>query len=329
MLKDYQEAEKMARAVLMKHPNNLDFLFTIGSILIYQKRHEEALGVYTQFLKAHQKAHQETKGNRLIVDTYSFDHRVLGNMSECHLALGRIEEAEKAVKKAIAAAPQYAVYRIGLARILLNAGNGEEAKAVLEKAEEECKVNPDFYLKWIVLSNLNQNWMSLRDVFNRALTRFPNSGDLLNAYACAAFPNSTGEAEKAWRLALVDNPEHIGAHAGLAKLYAQTGKTDKLLAETDFLLDHTQSTDLLRESAGHCIGAGQFAKAIDLFVKLLEQNPSDVEALCDIATCYAKLGKIESAVMGYQAVLQMAPGNERALKNLEVLLRMPSANQAK
>jgi tetratricopeptide (TPR) repeat protein len=327
MLKDYQEAEKMAKRILMKHPHNMDFLFTMGSIFIFQKRLEEAIAVYHQFLKAYEKAHQDTKGTRLIIDTYSFDHRVLGNIAECNLELGRLDEAEKAARKAIDTAPSFSIYRFGLARVLLRAGRGEEAKAVLIQAEEESKVTPDFYMKWLALSNLNQAWMPLRDVFHRALTRFPDSSDILNAFGCAAFANCVPDAEKAWRLAIEKNPEHLGAHSGLAKVYAQTGRTAEFLAETDYILQHTQSQELLRESAGNCVTVGQYAKAIDLFVKLLDQNPGDVDVLCDIATCYAKLGKLESAIIGYQAVLGMSPGNERALKNLEALLRLPSANK--
>src|SRR3989344_980409 len=63
--------------------------------------------------------------------------------------------------------------------------------------------------------------------------------------------------------------------------------------------------------------AGDWQRAVQLNKSLLEENPSDVEALNRMALAYTVLGKNKSAKGTYEKVLEIDPLNSIALKNLK------------
>ena len=73
--------------------------------------------------------------------------------------------------------------------------------------------------------------------------------------------------------------------------------------------------------------AGDWKRAVQLNKSLLEENPTDVEALNRMALAYAVLGKNDSAKGTYEKVLEIDPLNSIALKNLKKIKNDSSQNE--
>ena len=73
--------------------------------------------------------------------------------------------------------------------------------------------------------------------------------------------------------------------------------------------------------------AGDWQRAVQLNKSLLEENPTDVEALNRMALAYAVLGKNDSAKGTYEKVLEIDPLNSIALKNLKKIKNDSSQNE--
>jgi tetratricopeptide (TPR) repeat protein len=62
---------------------------------------------------------------------------------------------------------------------------------------------------------------------------------------------------------------------------------------------------------------GDYAGALASFEQVMQSNPMDVLALFKLAECYRLMGHGDSAVLGYQRVLQLEPEFTPAREKLE------------
>ena len=67
------------------------------------------------------------------------------------------------------------------------------------------------------------------------------------------------------------------------------------------------------------IESGDYTKAIQLLQEVINENPTDTEALNNLAVVLSILGEKDSAVRTLNLVLQVDPKNEVAIDNLKIL----------
>lgn len=317
-----EEAEKLCRDILEKYPKNLDLLYTMASIYACQKQYDKAVSELHRFIevKAEESAKPQNKG--LIVDTYSFAHKVWEDISTCYFELGDIQKAEEAARQAVSIRPQNLVYRVTLAQALIQLGKTEEAVKLIQNTERECETGPDFFIRWSELCKRFSEIGKPEEPLKRGLKLHPESDELYNSLAYVLQDDNPSEAEKMWKRALEINPDHVGSHAGLARHYARAGEIDGLNHHADAILQKAKHREILRRVGGFCLNAKNYAKAIELLSHYLEIDPENVEVFTDVATCYAKMGQYEAAMMGYQGALQLDPTNEKIIKNIQIMKRL-------
>jgi len=159
-------------------------------------------------------------------------------------------------------------------------------------------------------------------ILGRGVRTFPDNDEVHNSLAYALFEHDPGEAEEAWHRALQHNPNHVGAKVGLAKLYAHGGKSEDLERTVDDISKASNNREVLKMVGGYCLHAQRYAKAIEVFSRYMTLNPEDTEVLSDVATCYAKLGQYEAALVGYREALRLDSHNPTILKNIKALQRL-------
>ena len=115
------------------------------------------------------------------------------------------------------------------------------------------------------------------------------------------------------------NPDHIGAQVGLTRLYAKTGKTHQLEIHARVILEKCEKKPLLKEVGRSCLRMRLYSTAVDLLSKYLTMETEDVDALVDIATCYAEMGRIQAAFLGYKEALHLSPHNMTIIEKLRKL----------
>lgn len=84
----------------------------------------------------------------------------------------------------------------------------------------------------------------------------------------------------------------------------------------------------LRDQAIQTALTGDWKTAVNLNKELLEEDPSDIDALNRLAMAFQVLGKVKSAKSTYQKVLKIDPLNPIALKNLKQLKTSKTAAKA-
>jgi len=311
-----EKAEQLCREILKEFPENIDILFTVATVLISQKKYRQAIETFHRFLDIQQKLKIKPQHTRLIIDTYNFDHKAWGHISDCYYELQEYDKSLKAAEKAVAARKTPPTYQVTLARVLLKLNRVDEARKELTEVERTEQTNVLFYLKWAALCKRNPELGDEMAQIELGLKRFPHSEELLNYRAYALQNENPQEAEKVWRNVIGINPDHVGAYVGLAKIAAKNRHLQDLENYVEAILNKADSPPVFKEVGGYCLHARLYRQAIDLFSKYLAKKPDDVEVLTDVATCYAKQGHIEAAMYGFQAVLGIAPENGRARDNL-------------
>lgn len=322
MLTDREdESERMCRNVLADHPDNLDVLFLLGTILLNKKKFNEAIDVFSKFLKVKEKEKAHPQANQLIVDSYSFEHKVMVNISTSYYELGEYEKAKIAAEKAVKMNPEELSHQVALARVYCKLGYVEETTAIFDNIISGNMADSDFFIRWAALCTEYPRVGDRLKIIELGIDRHPDSDELRNSLAYAIYSEDPAEAEKEWKTAIEMNPDHIGAHAGLARLYANEGRHQELKKQVKIIIKKVKRRDIFKKVGGYCLHAQLYAEAIDLFSQYLDANPHDGEVLSDVATCYAKLGQYEAALFGYREAINLGFKNAELIKNMNIVMK--------
>src|SRR6188768_1577501 len=92
------------------------------------------------------------------------------------------------------------------------------------------------------------------------------------------------------------------------------------LATSFLLIAALQSPPADRLRAEELARAGQSVEAIELFKRIAEQNPSDIEARLWVARLDLRLGRTDEAEAGFRTVLREHPENVDARIGLGMTL---------
>ena len=87
------------------------------------------------------------------------------------------------------------------------------------------------------------------------------------------------------------------------------------------LKSNPSNSSVLHDLGNLCIEIEEYNKAIELLGRYLAAFPTDAMAVANIATCYAKLGKFDAAIIGLEAALELDSRCSYAIQNLAVLKR--------
>jgi len=318
-IKKYTESENLIRQILQKYPKNLDVNFALGLALQGKKQYQNAIDSMMNFIKLNKELKKNPQHTRVLIDTFDFEHRAWGNISDCYFNLKEYVKSNEAIEKAISLQPEIPVYRTAHARILIELGKNGYARSYLTDYEQKGKIDPVFYEKWAGLCIVYPDFGNPVEVLENGLAKFPDSIELRNILATRILPFDMNRAECEWKKILENNENHIGAHFGMVTIYAKQQNKEMLLFHADIILQKAEVKDILKQTGGYCMSLNLLEKAIELLSKYLKKAPDDVDALVDVATCYAKLKKFDAAFSGYKSALLLSPGNPAVIKNLQIL----------
>ena len=320
---DVDGAEKLANEILKDYPENLDLLFLLGGISIHRRQFDLAISVFHRFLAVKAKELVRPRHTNLIVDSYSFQHKAWYHIADCQVELGQFGDALASINKALELDSNQPNFYLTQAKILANLQRLPEALKSIDTAKKLTdQIRENFY---VLLASLQEKIPGLGDpglTIQEGLGRFPESEELPNRYAYQFVSLDPAKANALWQRVLEMNPNHLGARLGLVTLAVRQHDPDALKAQLPVLIEKLESANTILEVARQCMALDLFSEAIDMLSSYLRIKPDDVEALSDVATCYAKMGQLEAAVLGYQHVLALQPGNDKAIGNLQVVQRM-------
>jgi len=216
LTRDREWREFLVRRALEFDGANPDVVYEMGALLQQLKRPAEALPYFERHLG--------------MVDD---DQQTLVQIGKCYTDLGRLADAEAALRRALALADD-AVGEYNMGYVLEQAGRNEEAEARYRRA---IALNPG-------LAAAHTNLGTALAARGRA---DEGAGHLAEAArlepGSAAARNNLGavflqqrqveQAARQFRLALDLNPDYAAAHANLGSALAQQGAFDEALRQFD------------------------------------------------------------------------------------------------
>ena len=319
-IRNAKEAEMLCRKVLRDYPKNIDILFTLAGSLKDQKRYDEAIKVYRRFLNTNNK---KLKLNpHLIYDTYSFHHKAWAILSDCYFEMRDLNKAFSAIGNAIRLRPDTIFYKVSLARLYVESNRRDDAVALLNEEHERNRPGAGFYMRWIKFCQKYPATGNPIDVIKKGIQRHPKSDKLHNQLAYASHHYDVLSAEKEWRETLSINPNHIGAHVGLAKIYGKRGDMEKFERHIRIILQKCNQKGLLKEMGELCLKHKMYSCVVDLLSKYLTMEPGDIQAFIHIAECYAQMGRFEASLTGYKEALRLSPQNPTVLGKMRRLQQL-------
>jgi tetratricopeptide (TPR) repeat protein len=215
------------------------------------------------------------------------------------------------------------------ARLFVDAGQTESAKALLESSLAEHRADCDrsaeavdeLYFAFIDESH-NQYDAALRH-YRDALSLSPNDPHILVHYATALLHlGQLAEAEAIYRRVIEQQPANLFAlHrlGGLLETRGSMGEAEQIYQRV--LEDQPTDVPFICSYGSLLIHTGRENEAEALYRKGLATNASNVYLLCHLAECVARLGRLSESEGIYRCALELDQDNAYVMHHLAVFLQ--------
>ncbi|MCF8120642.1 MAG: tetratricopeptide repeat protein [Deltaproteobacteria bacterium] len=130
---------------------------------------------------------------------------------------------------------------------------------------------------------------------------------------------SKREAIGGMRMLLSMYPDYALAHNDLGVLYFSRGEKEKALHHYEQAagLEPENATYQKNLADFYCVEMGDLEEALKIYLKVLEANPTDIEALFALGNVCISLENMEDSKVFYNGVLELEPWNVEAQKKLD------------
>ena len=205
-------------------------------------------------------------------------------LADAYRVLGQLDDAAKIFRDQLTTSPNSADACLALGIILAQQKKNDEARAMLERAQQLAPNNPLPLSHLINFDLANGNIASAQHRIDEQIQSNPNSAVnyFLQGRIWAAQSNWP-KAEEAFKKTLELNPNLTAAYQMLAATYIQSNRQ---------------------------------ADAIHQLEQVIAREPKDIRSLMSLATLYEKTGAPEKSRETYERLIAIAPDFAPALNNL-------------
>jgi len=246
---------------------------------------------------------QQTEDRLLLVDYY--------------IHLKEYTKAEKIIRELLKRNGNVPQLQARQAQLSMACGHIAEAKSIVAKL---LRQHPDYdkaHLLQGMLLLQDGKTEEARKFFARARELAPKSGANQLLYGLTFMDSSTNISMAEISKALLKNPALIMGHLALAQLYAQNGKIQKALAETDIFLAEKPENDRARTlRISLLVRAGELQRALQDARFLADKHPDDDTALLRLAEILVLATQPDQAEAIYTKIRKRSPDNIDALRGL-------------
>ena len=304
-LKDFDSAEKTIRHALKKQPTNLDYLITLGQILLEIGEYDKAIEVYQKAENIEPKsmahvyniayAYDKTKNYDMVIKLYSTalqnnpgDSKALIYMGGMYSNKGEYKKALQCLKKGLVISPKN---KIGLKSMVITLGKmGEYDKAI--KYLNQCiELDP-----------------------RESELHYEKSGILARL-------GNFNSAKKSIKHALKMEPTNSKYLILLGRILSEIGEHDKVFEMCQ------KATNIEPESMVHVHHMAyryDTMKNYDMVIKLcnmlLQKKPDDSEALIYVGVAYVNKGEYKKALQYLKRGLARKPMHKTGLAFMAIVL---------
>jgi len=301
----YDEVERMARQLLIQHPDSGIVWKFFGVSLGMQGK--DALHALE---KAASLSPDDAEG-----------HANLGNAQR---VLGRLDQAVRSYRRALDIRPDFVDARLALADLLRILGQLDAAVTCYRRALALVPDRADAHGNLgTALDGLGQLDAAVAS-YRQALEIEPDSAEMHSNLGTVLLKlRQLPEALVHFRRALELKPDLAAAHTNLGNAFRDLGQLDEALA------CHRHALELQPDlaEAGINLGnvlrdLGQYDAAAASYHRVLEIDPHSASAHCDLGSALRDLGRLGEAETSFRQALLLKPDYAQAHSNLGVVLRL-------
>ncbi len=244
-------------------------------------------------------------------------------LGEAYLNAGEHKKAAECFEKSTSFGGPTDAALLGLAGAASIEGDYDKAMEAIEKALALSPNSPQALASKGDLLYDYSNFSSAAESYKNQVKSNPNDPSPWNNLGnCFIKQHNYASAEESYRQALALSP---GFALGYRNLAVCLLKQDKLDESVAYFEKYLQKNDLdfgINATLGDiCYKLKDYWKAISYYEIYISQKPDQLSAILRMADCYFNLNKLESAKMGYLAVIKKEPGNSIAEQRLGELDR--------
>jgi len=239
------------------------------------------------------------------------DHRVFANYGVILQGLGKSQEAELSLRKAIEINPNFANVHYNLGSILKDLGRSQEAELSLRKAIE---IKPDYAIAHYNLGNILTDLGKLQEAelsYRKTIEIKPDYADAhSNLGNILKDLDKLQEAQLSYNRAIEINPHYAEVHSNLGSILKDLGKLEEaelsyckaIEIKPDFAIAHYNLGNILRE-------LGNLKEAELSTRKAIEIKPDFAAAYFNKGLIYKELGLHEDAISSFNDAYKIEPEN--------------------
>ncbi len=314
-------AKEICSDAIKENPDSLDILFIMGEISLKLEAFNDALTHLKKYLILKDKESRKPAFNFFIVDSYYYEHKAYDNIGVCYEALGLTKEAEVAYKKAIELNNKESLYYSNIAQLYISQNRLDEAEKIINAAITVGVTDNSICLLQGKIQVMQKKMCEAINTFEQIICRDSKN---INAYIplinLLIQTNKLKDAEETAHAIIPFYPNHLGLKCLVERIKCKNGNKESAVKFIQNMLKSNQSNNGIYHELGNlCIEIEEYNTAIELLERHLKTSPPDPAVITNIATCYARLGKIEPALIGLAAALKLEPTCTYALQNLAVL----------
>ena len=295
-----ESAAKCASRILEIDPDNKEGLLLQSQYyLLENQKDDEALQVYIKTLRL-----------------YPEDKEILKIISHIYFEKRRFDkEAEDIFKRSLLLNTADVPTLLGLAQIAKNSQNHELTISTIEKLLDLGQITQDLVLQ-LADSYLEKHNTAPRaeKVYNAALKMFPDHEQylLLLAEVLLSQGKMDPSAILIYEKAMKISPARYDIGKQLVKSYLENKKYEFASQLSRYILSKNPGDEETRRFMALAdLQSNKLDEAIHEYEAMLKRNPSDKEALINIAQAYSQKRLLtDTAFLTYQKALKLAPDNE-------------------
>lgn len=344
-LDDVEGAEAALRQVQRVAPEHTPSLYLMGAVKFRQGQLNQAEGSLLRFLARERDNESASKLLALIrlqredlagvtetlrpfVETTE-DSQLLALLGSAQLQLGQVNEATRALQRAVELAPDTAVFRNQLALSLLSAGEDERAALELETAiaVDGAQFQSDYLMAMLNLKQqkFSEGARAARQMIEKSPEQ-PIGYNLLGAARLGE--GDEAAARRAFEQALDAAPDFLPAAENLARLDEAAGDAASAEARYRAVLEQAPGSIEARLAlADLAARQGDLAGAGRMLEEVLSIDPDALRARLGLARVALRQGDLGNARVQVDAGLRLAPELPDALL-LAADLALRQGNQA-
>src|SRR5258708_11515458 len=230
--------------------------------------------------------------------------------------------AKESLTKAVTLDPKNSDAHIALGEALVNLKEGPAAIAHFEKAlaQNPKDFSSAFYLATLYSKSSHPKAISY---YQKALAARPNSADAISGLGLVYFEDKNyDEAITVFKQLSEASPADPAAWQNLGAAYSMKGDNEGAARAFELALTNNsdKKIELRRWLGNYYIVKGELDKAETIYNKIVEDAPTNSEALDGLGRIADRRGKSDDAVKLYNRAITADPKNKFAYNNLGVAL---------